>query len=839
LLSSCLKLNSPTLLHPQPANILDNTVAPLSSAPAPLTISIPLSAKTSNAVDPVSDIINSIPENTIQQVDSTTREREAESIDHYTYHTSSSRITVQPFILEPESPSSPILSAWPPAQLNPDYLAPYHPALHKSVNNWSQIVLDQIQQKRNSKPSEGTSSEHQGALTIQSAVSSSLSGVVVASPSTFKGVSIVPQANLSSETGESPMKVEKHYLFQTHHREPRPLAHQPSRECVQSQSFRQQHSRRRIRKAVARPFKRVARFIKRIVISIKGDESKGKKKAGRPSSIVAAPVPVDKDIAAKASEHSVPHLSISQDSEKEVQVDNDCGQGIQGQVQQQQQQQQQHQQQDGSVRGVPKMMKVIDQIMNDAGHNREVCTQSSKQSINDIQSYGTVSTTATEPEPQAPNGDRSANQRGPRMHPKLLELYEVTDHVLGEGTFATVKEVKLKSTGQSFALKIILKKLLVGKGSMINSEIAILSKVRHPNCVSLLEMFETEDAVYLVTDLAAGGELFDQLLKKGYYTEGDAARLVREILLGVEYLHSMDIVHRDLKPENLLFLDKSENSRLLITDFGLSKILTNGNDVLMTACGTPGYVAPEILEQVGHGKPVDMWSVGIIAYTLLCGYTPFWGENQPALFQNIIAGTYKYEDEYWKDISPLAKNFIDTLLVRDAMNRSTATQALSHPWFRAVLDQNLSAPASPSESINLLPGVRKNFNAGQMFKKAIRAVGILRRIQAAQYPQNQIAPSGPPPPRPPRPADDLNLGSLANIETPNMIEIKKLSSIAARKNRGLKFQDVVGAAVLANQGARLDITSNENAQVAEATDNKDDDVKQIEKADSAFEMAIK
>lgn len=316
---------------------------------------------------------------------------------------------------------------------------------------------------------------------------------------------------------------------------------------------------------------------------------------------------------------------------------------------------------------------------------------------------------------------------------------------------------------------------------MLDTEISVLSKVRHPNCVSLLEMFETEDAVFLITDLAEGGELFEQLLQKGCYTEGDAARLVREILLGIEYLHSMDIVHRDLKPENLLFLDKSENAQLLITDFGLSKVLTSGEDVLMTACGTPGYVAPEVLEQIGHGKPVDMWSLGVIAYTLLCGYTPFWGDgnisfffficlsnylladfllflsfflinksslllchttttkkiDQQALFENIIAGQYQFEDEYWRDISPLAKNFINTLLVRPAEIRSTATQALAHPWFRAMLDQDLSAPASPQDSVNLLPAVRKNFNARTVFKKAVRAVGILRRMQAAPASQQR------------------------------------------------------------------------------------------------------
>lgn len=192
----------------------------------------------------------------------------------------------------------------------------------------------------------------------------------------------------------------------------------------------------------------------------------------------------------------------------------------------------------------------------------------------------------------------------------------------------TNSTINIASAGKSYALKIILKKTLQGKGAMLDTEISVLSKVRHPNCVSLLELFETEDAVYLVTDLAEGGELFEQLLQKGSYTEGDAARLVYEILLGVEYLHNMDIVHRDLKPENLLFADKGENAKLMITDFGLSKVLTSGNDVLMTACGTPGYVAPEVLEQIGHGKPVDMWSVGVIAYTLLCGYTPFWGEGK-------------------------------------------------------------------------------------------------------------------------------------------------------------------------------------------------------------------
>ncbi|KAG0203315.1 hypothetical protein BGX28_004372 [Mortierella sp. GBA30] len=411
------------------------------------------------------------------------------------------------------------------------------------------------------------------------------------------------------------------------------------------------------------------------------------------------------------------------------------------------------------------MMKLIDKIKNH-GHEHDDAVAAEKAAA-------AAAAAAAE--------KKRERERGPRMHPELLELYEISDKVLGVGTFATVKEIKLKETGKSYALKIILKKTLQGKGAMLDTEISVLSKVRHPNCVSLLELFETEDAVYLVTDLAEGGELFEQLLQKGSYTEGDAARLVYEILLGVEYLHNMDIVHRDLKPENLLFADKSDNAKLMITDFGLSKVLTSGNDVLMTACGTPGYVAPEVLEQIGHGKPVDMWSVGVIAYTLLCGYTPFWGEDQPSLFESIISGEYEYEEEYWKDISQLAKSFIDSLLVRPADRRPTASQALNHPWFRAMLEQDMVTPVSPADSVNLLPGVRKNFNARSAFKKAVRAVGLIRKMQANS--SGSSFGSG----------EDLDKGD----------EITVIGGKSGRPTSTLSFHDIVNAAVMSKKGLNL------------------------------------
>ncbi|KAF9931316.1 hypothetical protein FBU30_010455 [Linnemannia zychae] len=771
------------------------------------------------------------------------------------------QLPIQTVVSEPESPS-PILAAWvTPSNPNPDYLAPYHPSLHKNVQNWSHILLDQLRQKSAASPPElgppqedagknGRGREKAGekVFSIQAALSSSVPGIAPAAPLTFEGISNGPitaaatayaAAGSSSTTVSATARriqvnptetVEKHFLFQTHHRQKeeqqRPQQSSTGRKYLSrtqtpvTSPLASRHSTsslslgpgagpgRRIKRRTIRTSKRLMRFFRRLFRSTRSEHQqqqslsaeeqqfkyKSKVKSNpltnTTTSGTKGPPPVvppphnnndanTTNTAAVASastkESSFNYLVVSEDDDDPNTNNNKVSKSNRGQEDSLAQTTLTNERQEEVVardaeqatnavspappestvfKAVPKMLRVITKIKNQVQKTQEVAPNPGKQAAptpapvpeatNPDRKTATTTITATAISPSSTTTTIVSQKQyfnGARIHPKLLELYDITDRVLGAGTFATVHEIRLKSTGQKFALKIILKRSLQGKGAMLDTEISVLSKVRHPNCVSLLEMFETEDAVYLVTDLAEGGELFEQLLQKGCYTEGDAARLVREILLGVEYLHSMEIVHRDLKPENLLFLDKSENARLLITDFGLSKVLTSGNDVLMTACGTPGYVAPEVLEQIGHGKPVDMWSLGVIAYTLLCGYTPFWGENQQALFENIISGQYQFEEEYWKDISPLAKNFINTLLVRPAEIRSTATQALAHPWFRAVLDQDLSAPASPQDSVNLLPAVRKNFNARTVFKKAVRAVGILRRMQAAppqqQQPQQQ------------------------------------------------------------------------------------------------------
>ncbi|KAG0173930.1 hypothetical protein DFQ30_006562 [Apophysomyces sp. BC1015] len=293
----------------------------------------------------------------------------------------------------------------------------------------------------------------------------------------------------------------------------------------------------------------------------------------------------------------------------------------------------------------------------------------------------------------------------------LERTYKVTKKTLGVGSFAIVKECVHRATGNSYALKIVLKKAIAD----------ILKQVRHPNIVSMHGLYESSEAVYIVADLASGGELFQQLLDKGSYTERDASTLVRQMLEGLAYLHERDIVHRDLKPENLLFQSSADNANLMITDFGLSKILKNDNEILTTACGTPGYVAPEVLLRTGHGKPVDLWSIGVITFTLLSGYTPFWGEDQSSLFQSIMSGRYEYDDEYWSNISDSAKSFIDALLTFDPEKRITADDALRHPWIAS------DRYAGPHTGTNLIPHVRKGLNSRRSFKSVVTAMTILHQ----------------------------------------------------------------------------------------------------------------
>ncbi|KAJ3222060.1 calcium calmodulin-dependent protein kinase type 1G, partial [Clydaea vesicula] len=261
---------------------------------------------------------------------------------------------------------------------------------------------------------------------------------------------------------------------------------------------------------------------------------------------------------------------------------------------------------------------------------------------------------------------------------QLLQRFEI-GATLGTGAFSEVKTCTDRKTGEKYAMKIIDKAKCKGKESMIDTEVNILRTAKHENIIQLYEIFEIDAKIYLLMELVTGGELFDEIVRIGKYTEFDAAKIVHKILLAIDYLHQLGIAHRDLKPENLLLSDKTKQAKIMISDFGLSKIF-NDEEVMKTACGTPGYVAPEVLIRKGYGREVDLWSLGVITYILLCGYPPFYDQNNVELFKQIMAGKYEFDRPWWDNVSDKAKHFIKHLLVLDPRQRYTAKQALDHPF---------------------------------------------------------------------------------------------------------------------------------------------------------------
>jgi len=244
----------------------------------------------------------------------------------------------------------------------------------------------------------------------------------------------------------------------------------------------------------------------------------------------------------------------------------------------------------------------------------------------------------------------------------------------------------------------------------------------HKNIVQLHDFFETTHNLYLVFDLCTGGELFDRICARGSYYEKDAQHIVRTVAEAVKYLHDQGIVHRDLKPENILFKSKAEDADLMLADFGLSKVLEEDQfSILTTTCGTPGYMAPEIFKKAGHGKPVDIWAIGVITYFLLCGYTPFDRDSQYEEMQAICNGDYKFEPaEYWSGVSDTAKEFVRACLTIDPSNRPTAAELLNHAWLRE---------GHETKDVDLLPNVKSAFNAKKTFRKAVLGMMAAHRFQ--------------------------------------------------------------------------------------------------------------
>ncbi|XP_066290402.1 serine/threonine-protein kinase H1 homolog [Branchiostoma lanceolatum] len=287
------------------------------------------------------------------------------------------------------------------------------------------------------------------------------------------------------------------------------------------------------------------------------------------------------------------------------------------------------------------------------------------------------------PYSQEGEGGQGGRRRKPakyrtRIDPRVLAKYDIKA-LIGRGSFSRVVRVEHRISRQPFAIKMIERR--PGAATIAETELHVLRRVRHTNIIQLMEVFESDDKIYMVMELATGGELFDRIVAKGSFTERDATRVLQMVLDGVKYLHNLGITHRDLKPENLLYYHPGTDSKIMITDFGLAFARRAGDDLMMrTTCGTPEYIAPEILCRRPYSCAVDMWAIGVITYILLSGTMPFDDENRTRLYRAIIKAKYSYTGEHWKDVSALSKDFIDHLLIIDPGERMTSAQALKHPW---------------------------------------------------------------------------------------------------------------------------------------------------------------
>ncbi|KAM9826349.1 death-associated protein kinase 2a isoform X1 [Syngnathus typhle] len=270
---------------------------------------------------------------------------------------------------------------------------------------------------------------------------------------------------------------------------------------------------------------------------------------------------------------------------------------------------------------------------------------------------------------------------------KVEDFYEIGEE-LGSGQFAIVKQCREKNTGQEFAAKFIKKRQSIASSrgvrlEEIQREVAILQQIQHQNIVTLHDVYENRTDVVLILELVSGGELFDFLAQKESLSEDEATQFIKQILEGVNYLHSRKIAHFDLKPENIMLLDKNVPlPRIKLIDFGLAHKIEAGVE-FKNIFGTPEFVAPEIVNYEPLGLEADMWSIGVITYILLSGASPFLGETKQDTLKNISAINYEFDEEFFCNTSELAKNFITHLLERDKKKRLTIQNALNHPWIKS------------------------------------------------------------------------------------------------------------------------------------------------------------
>ncbi|XP_032619157.1 calcium/calmodulin-dependent protein kinase type II subunit beta isoform X1 [Chelonoidis abingdonii] len=304
---------------------------------------------------------------------------------------------------------------------------------------------------------------------------------------------------------------------------------------------------------------------------------------------------------------------------------------------------------------------------------------------------------------------------------RFTDEYQLYEEI-GKGAFSVVRRCVKLCTGHEYAAKIInTKKLSARDHQKLEREARICRLLKHSNIVRLHDSISEEGFHYLIFDLVTGGELFEDIVAREYYSEADASHCIQQILEAVLHCHQMGVVHRDLKPENLLLASKCKGAAVKLADFGLAIEVQGDQQAWFGLAGTPGYLSPEVLRKEAYGKPVDIWACGVILYILLVGYPPFWDEDQHKLYQQIKAGAYDFPSPEWDTVTPEAKNLINQMLTINPAKRITAHEALKHPW--VCQRSTVASMMHRQETVECL----KKFNARRKLKGAILTTMLATR----------------------------------------------------------------------------------------------------------------
>uniref|UniRef100_A0A8C7C420 calcium/calmodulin-dependent protein kinase n=1 Tax=Oncorhynchus kisutch TaxID=8019 RepID=A0A8C7C420_ONCKI len=300
---------------------------------------------------------------------------------------------------------------------------------------------------------------------------------------------------------------------------------------------------------------------------------------------------------------------------------------------------------------------------------------------------------------------------------ETIDHYRIRENLR---SFSVVRRCVKLCTGQEYAAKIInTKKLSARDHQKLEREARICRLLKHSNIVRLHDSISEEGFHYLLFDLVTGGELFEDIVAREYYSEADASHCIQQILEAVLHCHQMGVVHRDLKPENLLLASKCKNAAVKLADFGLAIEVQGDQQAWFGFAGTPGYLSPEVLRKEAYGKPVDIWACGVILYILLVGYPPFWDEDQHKLYQQIKAGAYDFPSPEWDTVTPEAKNLINQMLTINPAKRITAQEALKHPW--VCQRSTVASMMHRQETVECL----KKFNARRKLKVIFSPFGFI------------------------------------------------------------------------------------------------------------------